>query len=345
MSVYIRYPSITSDVVINLSSVPGVNVTEALNNLLQAYSGITLQVAYENDSGAFPEITCELGFPFGIVGQTDLASEAVDVVTLVIHPHQDHTTTDADIVQVKAPASSTVWASVTPYGGVKITSPFNTDVGINPWNNARFIIDGPTASSNAILMWAGVSATPTELFKLDGKGSLTVPSIVTTGITLSGDLSFSAGHAIVADTVTGLKIGGSTLQKLGFWNHTPIVQPANTVAIDTLLVNTGLRASGGVALFDTDVKVGVVGKGLYIKQGINATSGTGTLSGGTLVVSTNKITANSSIVLSGQGGGVLANIGAIYEDKPSRVAGTSFTIKSLNALDSSGFIWIIIEPA
>jgi hypothetical protein len=69
----------------------------------------------------------------------------------------------------------------------------------------------------------------------------------------STGLSLSEGSNIAVGTATGTKIGTATAQKLGFFNATPIVQPANTVAIDDLLVTLGLRATGGTANFTTNV--------------------------------------------------------------------------------------------
>ena len=66
-------------------------------------------------------------------------------------------------------------------------------------------------------------------------------------INSSGNLEFS--------TTTGSKIGTATDQKLSFWNATPITQPASSTAIDTLLTNLGLRASGGSANFDNAMSV------------------------------------------------------------------------------------------
>jgi hypothetical protein len=65
----------------------------------------------------------------------------------------------------------------------------------------------------------------------------------------SGGLTMTEAKNIILGTTTGTKIGTGTTQKLGFWNATPIVQPANTVAIDDVLINAGLRASGGSANF------------------------------------------------------------------------------------------------
>jgi len=64
------------------------------------------------------------------------------------------------------------------------------------------------------------------------------------------------GLDIAFGTSTGTKIGTATNQLLSFWNATPIVQPANTVAINDVLVNVGLRASGGISNFTSDIYIG-----------------------------------------------------------------------------------------
>lgn len=53
----------------------------------------------------------------------------------------------------------------------------------------------------------------------------------------------------------GIRIRASgTAPMLGFLGVTPVAQQANTVALDTLLVNYGLRASGGYANFATTIQ-------------------------------------------------------------------------------------------
>ena len=56
-------------------------------------------------------------------------------------------------------------------------------------------------------------------------------------------LWFDSVNALVSnlkiDTVTGVKIGTATTQKLAFWNATPIVQPTTAVAAATFVVNVG----------------------------------------------------------------------------------------------------------
>lgn len=81
--------------------------------------------------------------------------------------------------------------------------------------------------------------------------------------------------------------------------------------------------------------------GLSIKEGTNTTMGIATLSGGTVVVNTNKVTADSRIFLTAQA--TDANKG--FLEVSTRTAGTSFTILSSNASDTRSIAWIIMEPA
>ena len=71
-----------------------------------------------------------------------------------------------------------------------------------------------------------------------------------------------------------------------------------------------------------------------------ASAGTGTLVGGTLTVSTTAVTANSLIFLTSEGG-TITNLGTIYVS--AKTAGVSFTVTSTNALDTSNFVWWIIN--
>jgi hypothetical protein len=74
----------------------------------------------------------------------------------------------------------------------------------------------------------------------------------------SGTITIGDSINIVAGTTTGTKFGTATNQKLAFWNATPIIQPTASTAIDTLLTNTGLRASGGGANFDTPITASII---------------------------------------------------------------------------------------
>ncbi len=57
--------------------------------------------------------------------------------------------------------------------------------------------------------------------------ALTATSIAGTGnIAATGHITMTDAKNIVIDTTTGTKIGTGVTQKIGFWNVTPVVQPA-----------------------------------------------------------------------------------------------------------------------
>jgi hypothetical protein len=70
------------------------------------------------------------------------------------------------------------------------------------------------------------------------------------------------------------------------------------------------------------------------------TFGTATLATGTATVSTNKITANSIVFLTGQSTGGTAGFLRVS----ARTAGTSFVITSSSGTDTGLVGWIIFEP-
>lgn len=91
------------------------------------------------------------------------------------------------------------------------------------------------------------------------------------------------------------------------------------------------------------LRLGTAGGGLAVAEGTGATSGVATLAAGTVTVPTNKVTANSRIQLTVQ------SLGTVTAPQPvavtARTAGTSFTIRSADATDTSTVAWLIITPA
>lgn len=63
------------------------------------------------------------------------------------------------------------------------------------------------------------------------------------GMSLAGNLTINA-HNIVTDTTTGMMIGTSTTQKLGFNGSTPIAKQGATVDLGTVMSNYGFRTGG-----------------------------------------------------------------------------------------------------
>lgn len=79
---------------------------------------------------------------------------------------------------------------------------------------------------------------------------------------------------------------------------------------------------------------------LNVTTGSNANAGTGTLVGGTVTISTTAVTASSLIFLTDTASSI-TNVGTLTVS--SKSAGTSFTVTSTLALDTSTFNWLIIN--
>lgn len=113
--------------------------------------------------------------------------------------------------------------------------------------------------------------------------------------------------------------------------------------VDVNLFRDGSTRLHTVNTFVTegDLVLDVAGGGINIKEGANARMGVVTLIGGTLVVSTTQVGANSRIFLTTQVAGGTAGFVIVS----ARVAGTSFTILSSSGTDTSQIAWEIKDPA
>lgn len=104
----------------------------------------------------------------------------------------------------------------------------------------------------------------------------------------------------------------------------------------------GRQGVAQVGTPDSDIIIGLAGKGLRVKEGANAKMGTATLSGTTAVtVSTTAVTTTSRILLTINTPGGTPGSPYVF----TRTAGTSFQIKSTGASDTSIVAWMIVEPA
>jgi hypothetical protein len=102
-----------------------------------------------------------------------------------------------------------------------------------------------------------------------------------------------------------------------------------------------LVRAGNVDASAANVRVTTAGKGLQVKEGSNARLGTATLSGGTVTVSNTSVTASTRILLTVQSLGTVAAPKAVAVT--ARVNGTSFTITSADATDTSVVAWHLVE--
>lgn len=145
--------------------------------------------------------------------------------------------------------------------------------------------------------------------------------------------------AIVTATNASRQVVLAVLASAKFWlgngsGAVAAVSMSGDATMDNAGAVTVAQASGNFSII-------TAGDGLQIKAGSNARIGTGTLVGGTLLVGNTSVTANTVIFLTDQGGGVLANLGSLYVS--ARVNGTSFTVSSTNALDTSNFAYFLVE--
>jgi hypothetical protein len=124
-----------------------------------------------------------------------------------------------------------------------------------------------------------------------------------------------------------IEIGGTGLTDLGNANEVLAVNGAGTSLEYISTVKTGIEVP--------------LSKSVKITEGLNGVMGTATLSSGSVVVTTNRVTANSRIFLTAQTTG--ANMGHIYVS--TRTGSVNFTISSTNGSDDRVVAWLIIEPA
>lgn len=103
-------------------------------------------------------------------------------------------------------------------------------------------------------------------------------------------------------------------------------------------------SSATVAYIDKSGNVGTfaIGAGFRTKEGTNAKQGVSTLVAGTVAVGNTSVTANSRILLTVQSLGTVAAPKAI--GVTARTPGSSFTITSADATDTSVVAWEIFEP-
>jgi hypothetical protein len=103
----------------------------------------------------------------------------------------------------------------------------------------------------------------------------------------------------------------------------------------------GRQGTAQIGTPDSDLIIGLAGKGFRVKEGTNARQGTATLVGGTVTVSNNTITANTRIVPGHVTPG--GTPGALFIQTVT--VGTSFVIKSTSASDTSVVSYTLFEAA
>lgn len=163
---------------------------------------------------------------------------------------------------------------------------------------------------------------------------------------LAPQLPAATGVAALAGYFNGMAVGGTTNS-----GNNPIFGVLTPAQGGSGVGSTafGVTDTNVVTTFNTKLDDGtgnvvltVAGKGITLKSGSNARIGTGTLSGGTLVVANTSVTANTRIFLTDTTSGALTNVGSLTVVTS---AGVGFTVNSTNVLDASTFNWILFESS
>lgn len=138
-------------------------------------------------------------------------------------------------------------------------------------NNADgYSLAGGTTARTMTVVGADVTITgsgtatftyPTTSDTLAGLGTaqtFTAAQTFSLATVMNGGATMNA-TTITTDTTTGLKIGGSTSQLLGFFGVTPLSQRAATTDLGVVLSSLGLRATGTAYTITTSGAVSFTG--------------------------------------------------------------------------------------
>jgi hypothetical protein len=119
------------------------------------------------------------------------------------------------------------------------------------------------------------------------------------------------------------------------------VDGSGNITARSLATSAANSAAGTLTVTGGNVDIATAGNGLAVAEGSNAKQGTAVLNGTTAVVVANtSVTANSRIFLTiNTPGGTPAS-----PYVSARSAGTSFSIKSTGASDTSTVAYLITEP-
>ena len=255
---------------------------------------------------------------------------------------------------------------ISPYFGLNVATSayvsvnggyFSCEASGTPinWDAAGQLPIGPDVLTATVAMGTNASGTvvavPTYGYSLGwntGPGSQFAQSASTdtsilvqtlTDATTGANPLIHQHHPVATTKALGVDVSGDSSMR---W----IVQADGTQAWgtggkarDTTLTRLGVAQLGTP---DSDLVIGLAGRGLKIKEGADAKMGTLVLDGATPVtVNTTAVTADSRIFLTIQApGGTPGGIAYVKE----RVAGASFSVVGA-AGDTSTVAWLLVEPA
>lgn len=189
------------------------------------------------------------------------------------------------------------------------------------------------AAAGSVVVGSKVIGDTVDRFTVKADGTLTYGNGAATWCHIS---PYGTGLQFVNDAQGGsVTLGiGQIMVGSGFSGVIPIVGNGingQTADLAQFQVNTVPKA-----------RIDAQGKPAF-SEAANGPQGIATLFGGTVTVANTKVTANSRIQLTAQSLGTVTTPKAIAVT--ARVVGTSFTITSADATDTSVVAYLIMEPA
>ena len=121
-------------------------------------------------------------------------------------------------------------------GGISFLNAGTTQAAriLSPADNNLQFVDAAGTGFSGRLMFGGTTSS----FPALGRSTTFLTVLLADG-TAGGGLQLSEGASIDLGTMTGSKIGNTVSQKLGFWNATPIIQPAGATQVAPAAYVTG----------------------------------------------------------------------------------------------------------
>jgi hypothetical protein len=148
-----------------------------------------------------------------------------------------------------------------------------------------------------------------------------------------------AAYGTRSGTFVAVVLTGPQLQ---WWTSSGAAGPWSEAVLVDLLASLELQVANGSTfqVLGGGLHIATAGFGISIKEGANARMGTAVLAGGTITIANTTITAatriNAFVQVLGGTAGILRVAG--------RVVGTSFTISSSSAMETSTIFWELKEP-
>lgn len=256
-----------------------------------------------------------------------------------------------------------------PGVGAYTETPNQYSISTNALERLRILSDGSLAILTGIFMRPDLAGTAFTLgngtntsngaFEFHNALSSTINGSVTdNGIWTLGATGGSQAHQING-TLTILNASGAMLNvkdggvfgtnadpSISFSDGSAIggrIGYTNAASNDFFVQNT---RSGGLVRFPVDglEQFSIAGAtGVHLAEGSNRRMGNSSLSGGTVTISNTSVTATTRIFLTKQSSGTPVATGTVRIS--AVVPGTSFTITSDNAADTSDIAWVMFEPA